>query len=183
MSLFILITLIAITAYTIFIYNTLIRRKNLVQEGWSGIDVQLKQRADLIPNLLECVKGYMSHERGVLEKITQLRSQCLQATDIKSREQSENMLTTALRQLFALAENYPDLKASQNFLDLQGALANIENQIQLARRYYNGTVRDLNISVQSFPSNLIAKTFHFEPASFFEVEDPKEKETPKVNFS
>ena len=183
MGMIILIALIAIAAYAVLIYNTLIRRKNLVEEGWSGIDVQLKQRSDLIPNLIECVKGYMSHERGVLEEVTKLRSQCLQSTDVKSREQSENMLTGALRQLFALAENYPDLKASQNFLELQGALTNIENQIQQARRYYNGTVRDLNISIQSFPSNLIASAFKFKTAAFFEIEDAKEKEAPKVNFS
>lgn len=183
MGIIILIALIAVVAYAIIIYNTLIRRKNLVEEGWSGIDVQLKQRSDLIPNLIECVKGYMSHERGVLEEVTKLRSQCLQATDMQERAQSENLLTGALRQLFALSENYPDLKASQNFLDLQGSLTNIEDQIQLARRYYNGTVRDLNISIQSFPSNLIANAFKFKPAAFFEIEDAKEKEAPKVNFS
>ena len=183
MGTFLIVILLAAIAYAVYIYNTLVQRKNLVQEGWSGIDVQLKQRADLIPNLIESVKGYMSHERGVLEKITELRSQCLSANDVKSREQSENMLTGALRQLFALAENYPDLKASQNFLDLQANLTKIEDQIQLARRYYNGTVRDLNITIQSFPSNLIANAFKFTPAAFFEITDVKDKEVPKVDFS
>jgi len=183
MGTIILLVILAIAGYGILIYNTLIKRKNLVQEGWSGIDVQLKKRSNLIPNLIETVKGYMSHERGVLEKVTELRSQCMQATDIKQREQSENMLTGALRQLFALSENYPDLKASQNFIDLQESLTKVEDDIQLARRYYNGTVRDFNITVQSFPSNIVAKLFKFETAEFFEIENPEEKEVPKVDFS
>lgn len=178
-----LIILAAVALYAIVIYNTLIRRKNLVEEGWSGIDVQLKQRANLIPNLIECVKGYMAHERGVLENITELRTQCLTAKNMRTREQNENMLTSALRQLFAVAENYPDLKASQNFIDLQNALTKIEDQIQMARRYYNGTVRDLNITIESFPSNIIAKAFKFTPAEFFEIENPQEKEVPKVDFT
>lgn len=168
--------------YVIFIYNKLVSQKNLVEEGWSGIDVQLKQRANLIPNLIETVKGYMAHEKGVLENVTRLRSECLKETDVKHRQENENMLTGALRQVFALAENYPDLKASNNFINLQESLTKIEDQIQLARRYYNGTVRDFNITIQSFPSNLIAKQFEFEKADFFEIEDPKEKEVPKVAF-
>lgn len=171
-----------IILYAIFTYNRLVRLRNLTQEGWSGIDVQLKQRANLIPNLVETVKGYMGHERGVLEKITTIRSQCLASNNVEERAQNENMLTGALRQLFALSENYPDLKASQNFIELQQALTNIENQIQLARRYYNGTVRDLNILIQSFPSNVVARSFHFQPAPFFEIEDAKEREVPSVQF-
>lgn len=175
--------IVLIILYLIFTYNRLIRLQNLTQEGWSGIDIQLKQRANLIPNLVETVKGYMSHERGVLEQVTQLRNQCLSTTDIQQRADNENKLTNALRQLFAVAENYPDLKASQNFIDLQKSLETIENQIQLARRYYNGTARDLNILIQSFPSNLIASGFHFKTAAYFEIEDAKEREVPSVKFS
>lgn len=179
----ILIIIAIVTLYAVFVYNRLVRLQNLVKEGWSGIDVQLKQRANLIPNLVETVKGYMGHERGVLEKVTALRSQSLASTSVEDRAHNENMLTAALRQLFALSENYPDLKASQNFLELQSALSQIENQIQLARRYYNGAARDLNIAVQSFPNNLVARSFHFETAPFFEIEDAKEREVPNVKFS
>lgn len=178
-----LIILVILVLYIILIFNRLIRLKNLSQEGWSGIDVQLKQRANLIPNLIETVKGYMGHEQGVLEKITELRSQAISSSNMQERSNNENMLSNALRQLFAVSENYPDLKASQNFIELQNSLTNIENQIQLARRYYNGTVRDLNIAIQSFPSNLIANAFHFIPAEFFQIEDAKEREAPTVNFS
>lgn len=173
----------AVIVYAIFTYNNLIRLQNLTKEGWSGIDVQLKQRADLIPNIIESVKGYMAHERGVLEKVTALRSQCLTSGNVHERAANENMLTGALRQLFALSENYPDLKASQNFIQLQETLSNIESQIQLARRYYNGTARDLNILIQSFPSNIIAKQFNFNTAEYFEIEDTKDREVPKVKFS
>lgn len=178
-----LIVIALIILYIIYAYNQLIKLQNLTKEGWSGIDVQLKQRANLIPNLVESVKGYMGHERGVLEKVTELRSQCLTSGSVEERAQNENMLTNALRQLFAVAENYPDLKASQNFMELQKTLTDIENQIQLARRYYNGTARDFNILIQSFPSNLIANSFHFTPVAFFEIEDVKEREVPTVKFS
>lgn len=182
-TLILVIIIVIILLYFVFVYNRLIRLTNLSKEGWSGIDVQLKQRANLIPNLVETVKGYMGHERSILEKITALRSQSLAGSgDVAERAANENLLTGALRQLFALAENYPDLKASQNFIDLQQALTNIENQIQLARRYYNGAVRDLNIAIQSFPSNIVAKLFHFMPAQFFEIEDAKEREVPTVKF-
>jgi|SRR5579885_545424 LemA protein len=175
--------IVLIVLYVIFAYNRLVRLKNLTQEGWSGIDVQLKQRANLIPNLVETVKGYMGHERGVLEQVTQLRTQALASGNMQERANNENMLTNALRQLFAVSENYPDLKASQNFIDLQNTLTSIENQIQLARRYYNGTVRDLNIAIQSFPSNVIANTFNFKPAEFFEIEDAKERDVPAVKLT
>lgn len=178
-----IVIIVLLLLFVIFTYNKLVRLRNLTQEGWSGIDVQLKQRANLIPNLVETVKGYMGHERGVLEKVTELRTQALASGTVQERAANENMLTSALRQLFAVSENYPDLKASQNFLELQQSLANIENQIQLARRYYNGTVRDYNILIQSFPSNLIANTFNFKPAEFFEIEDAKEREVPSVKFS
>ncbi len=177
------ILIAAVVLYVIATYNRLVRLQNLVKEGWSGIDVQLKQRANLIPNLVETVKGYMGHERGVLENVTELRAKAMSSGTIEERAANENMLTQALRQLFAVSENYPDLKASQNFIDLQQTLTSIENQIQLARRYYNGTVRDFNITIQSFPSNFVAQSFHFQPAQFFEIEDNKERDVPTVKFS
>lgn len=182
MTYILLTAILLLIIYAIVIYNRLITLKNLNKEAYSGIDIQLKQRANLIPNLIETVKGYMGHERGVLEKVTELRTQALASSNIAERAANENMLTSALKNLFAVAENYPDLKASQNFIDLQQTLTSIENQIQLARRYYNGTVRDLNIAIQSFPSNLIANSFHFTPAEFFEIEDSKEKEVPSIKF-
>ncbi len=164
------------------IYNRLVRNRNLVEEGWSGIDVQLKRRADLIPNLLEAVKGYLQHERGLLERVTELRARSLQAGSVAEKSEAEGMLTRALGNLFAVAENYPDLKADQNFLDLHRALSETEDQIQLARRYYNGTVRNLNIMVESFPSNVVARTFGFSRAEFFEIEDPGDRAVPRVSF-
>ena len=164
------------------IYNRLVKNRNLVQEAWSGIDVQLKRRADLIPNLLEAVKGYMGHERGVLERVTELRNQSRQAGSVGEKAQAEGLLGAALGNLLAVAENYPDLKASQNFLELQKSLADIEEQLQLARRYYNGAARDLNILIGSFPSNLIAERFNFQPVEYFEIESAQDREVPKVSF-
>lgn len=168
--------------YAVVLYNRLVRARNLVEEAWSGIDVQLKRRTDLVPNLIETVKGYMQHERGVLEQVTQLRTRSLLAGTVEERASAEGAMSRALGALFAVAENYPDLKANQNFLELQGALGNLEEQIQLARRYYNGTVRDLNIMVESFPSNLFAAMFGFRKAPFFEIAD-EEKAVPKVRFA
>ena len=164
------------------IYNRLVKNRNLVQEAWSGIDVQLKRRADLIPNLLEAVKGYMGHERGVLDRVTELRTQSRQAGSVGEKAQAEGLLGAALGNLLAVAENYPDLKASQNFLELQKSLADIEEQLQLARRYYNGAARDLNILIGSFPSNLIAERFNFQPVEYFEIESAQDREVPKVSF-
>jgi LemA protein len=164
------------------IYNRLIKNRNLVQEAWSGIDVQLKRRTDLIPNLLEAVKGYMVHERGVLDRVTELRTQSRQAGSVGEKAQAEGLLGAALGNLLAVAENYPDLKASQNFMELQRSLADIEEQLQLARRYYNGAARNLNILIESFPSNLIAGGFGFQPAEYFELETARDREVPKVNF-
>ena len=172
-----------IALWAITIYNRLVRNKNLVQEGWSGIDVQLKRRADLIPNLIETVKGYMTHERGVLETVTGLRARSLAAGGIAEKGKVEGQLSAAIGNLLAVAENYPDLKANQNFQDLQASLGEIEEQVQLARRYYNGTTRDHNILIESFPSNLIANTFGFRLAEFFEIEDAAERAAPKVKFS
>ena len=163
-------------------FNRLVRRRNLVEEGWSGIDVQLKRRADLIPNLIEAVKGYMGHERGVLEKVTQLRVESLKATSPAEKGRIEGALGDALANVFAVAENYPDLKASQNFSDLQKTLADIEEQIQLARRYYNGAVREQNIVIESFPSDIVAGLFRFQRAEFFQVENAAERQVPQVRF-
>ena len=168
--------------YVVGIYNGLVQGRMQVREGWSGIDVQLKRRHDLIPNLVETVKGYMGHEKGVLEEVARLRSQATGATALKERAALENNITRAIGAIFAIVENYPDLKANQSFLDLQKSLSGVEEEIQLARRYYNGTVRDYNIQVQSFPSNLIANAFHFETQEFFEIETASERQAPAVKF-
>jgi LemA protein len=166
----------------IVIYNRLIRNRNLVEEGWSGIDVQLKRRANLIPNLVESVKGYMGQERGVLTRVTELRAQSLAARTPGEQGAAEGALRGALANLFAVAEGYPDLKSSQNFLDLQNELSELEEQIQLARRYYNGAVRNLNILIESFPSNLVARAFAFIQAEFFEIEEAADRAVPEVSF-
>ncbi|HZK14383.1 MAG TPA: LemA family protein [Desulfobaccales bacterium] len=164
------------------IYNKLVTNKNLVAEGWSGIDVQLKRRNDLIPNLIESVKGYMGHERGVLDQVTELRTKSQAAQGVADQAKVEGAMGAALANLFAVAENYPDLKASQNFMELQKSLADIEDQVQLARRYYNGAARNFNILIQSFPSNLMASTFGFTTVEYFEIEDAAERAVPKVSF-
>jgi LemA protein len=173
---------VLLTLWAVVIFNRLVKNRNLVLEGWSGIDVQLKRRHDLIPNIVETVKGYAKHEEGVLSKVVELRNSAGKAQTAAEKAPIENMLTQTLRQLFALAESYPDLKANQNFLDLQGQLSGIEEQIQFARRYYNGAARDLNIMVQSFPSNMVARSFGFKEAEYFEIELATEREAPKVQF-
>ena len=174
--------LAAAVLYGISIYNNLVRNKNLVDEGWSGIETQLKRRANLIPNLIETVKGYATHERTAFEEVTKLRTQAMSTTDIGERGHKEGELSAALGRLFAVAEAYPDLKASQNFIDLQDDLSEIENEIQLSRRYYNGTVRNMNILVESFPSNIIANTFAFITAIFFEIDNADDRAVPEVSF-
>ncbi|MBN2720451.1 MAG: LemA family protein [Proteobacteria bacterium] len=179
----IVLGLIALLVFwVVAIYNRLVKNRQLVEEGWSGIDVQLKRRHDLIPNLVETVKGYAKHEEGVLTKVVELRNSATKAQSAGEKAPIENQLTQTLRQLFALAEAYPDLKANQNFQDLQNQIAMIEEQLQLARRYYNGTARDNNILVQSFPSNMIARTFGFAQAEYFEIELEAERATPQVQF-
>ena len=168
--------------FFIAIYNKFVRVKNLVEEGWSGIDVQLKRRANLIPNLVEAVKGYMGHERELLNQLTGLRAQSMSAQKVGDKGRLEGMLSRSLANVFAVAEGYPDLKANQNFVELQKQLTEIEEQIQMARRYYNGTVRNLNIQVESFPSNMVAAIFSFTKADFFEIEDEAERALPKVKF-
>jgi len=166
----------------IVLYNRLVRLRNMVREGWSGIDVQLKRRANLIPNLVETVKGYLGHERELLEKVTALRSQSLQGGSPGKQQTLAQALTGGLARLLAVAENYPELKADRNFQDLQQQLADIEDQIQMARRYYNGTVRNFNTAIESFPGNLVAGRFAFGPADFFEIEDPGDRAVPEVSF-
>ncbi len=173
---------VVIGGWLMMTYNGLVNLRNMMQEGWSGIDVQLKRRFDLIPNLVETVKGYAAHEKETLQNVTEARTAVTNAgSDTEARLQAENMLTGTLRTLFAVAESYPDLKANTNFLQLQEQLANIENDLQLARRYYNGTVRNLNNGIQKFPAVLIARSFGFKEATFFQVEE-EAKQTPKVSF-
>lgn len=176
---------VAVGLYVIALYNGLVSKRQAVKEGWSGIDVQLKRRTDLIPNLLESVKGYMGHEKSVLEEVTKLRTQAQAATNAPPHERAaiEGALTGALGRLMAVAEAYPDLKASQNFVEFQSALEETENEISMARRYYNGAARNLNVAVESFPSNLVAKQFGFQQVEFFEIDDPAERKVPKVSFS
>ena len=174
--------IIFLIGWLIFLYNKLVRLRNMSKEGWSGIEVQLKRRADLIPNVVEAVKGYMGHERNLLSKVTELRAKSQSAREIGDKSRVEGELSRALANVFAVAEGYPDLKANQNFLDLQSQLGKIEEEIQLARRYYNGTVRELNIKIESFPSNLVAGFFRFTPAEFFEIEDKADQAVPKVTF-
>ncbi len=175
---------VIVIGYAIYIYNSLVRTRQMVKEGWSGIDVQLKRRTDLIPNLLAAVKGYMAHEKGVFEEVTELRSkaQAAENADPETRAKVEGALSGALVRLFAVMENYPDLKASTNVMDFQNSLQEIEDQIQMARRYYNGAARNLNIMVESFPSNLVAGQFGFEKAQFFEIENAADRAVPKVEF-
>jgi len=160
-----------IVLWLIATFNGLIRSRNRVDEAWSDIEVQLKRRYDLIPNLVNTVKGYAGHEKQLFENITAARSEAMSATLPADKLQKENMLSGALRQLFAVAENYPDLKANQNFLSLQGDLTDTENKIQAARRFYNGNVRDLNTKLQVFPTNMIAGMLNFKPREFFDIDE------------
>lgn len=176
------LVVVVLLVWVVALYNRLVRSRNLVQEGWSGIDVQLKKRADLIPNLVQTVKGYVGHEREVLERVTELRSQAQHAGSMEESAKAEGMLSQALGRLFALAESYPDLKANQNFIELQHALSEVENNIEMARRYYNGAVRNNNILVESFPSNIVAGMFRFDKAEYFEMEEPAERLVPEVQF-
>lgn len=178
----ILALVVLIPLYVIFAYNGLVRSRNLVEEGWSGIDVQLKRRANLIPNLVETVKGYAAHESSVLEEVTKARAAAGAASDLSSKTSAENGFTAAIGHLFAVAESYPDLKADDNFQALQEELSAIEGAIEKARRYYNGAVRRLNTMIEQFPSNLVAKQFRFLRAQYFEIEDPQARAVPDVSF-
>ena len=177
----ILILLVAVGLIFMMFYNKFVRLRNKVQDSWSGIDVQLKRRYGLVPNLLETVKGYAVHEKTVLENITNARTQAISAGNVNDQAAAENMLTSALKSLFAVAENYPDLKANSNFQQFQLQLSELEDEIQMARRYYNGSVRQNNNGVETFPGVLIANIFNFESYDFFEIGEG-EKATPKVEF-
>lgn len=181
----ILIVAAAIVLYAVIVFNRLVRTRQMANEAWSGIDVQLKRRSDLVPNLVEAVKGYAAHERSVLDEVTRLRAaaRALPADDIASRAQAEGALSLALGKLVALAENYPDLKASANFLDLQQQLSQLETELQMARRYYNGAVRNQNVLVQSFPANLVAGLFGFTQRDYFELSSEGERSAPQVGFA
>jgi len=174
--------LVAVVLIAIVIFNRLIRQRNVVREGWSGIDVQLRRRTDLVPNLVEAVKGYAAHERGVLEEVTKRRLGSIAASDVQGQAAAERALNGSLGKLMAVAEAYPQLKADKNFLELQKQLAEIEDQIQMARRYYNGAVRNLNISIQSFPGVLVAHLLGFHEEPFFELDDRAQASAPQVSF-
>ncbi len=174
---------VAAVLYVIIVYNRLVRSRNLVREGWSGIDIQLRRRADPVPNLVETVRGYATHEKGLLEEIAAARERSIAARRVGDQERAERALEGALGRLFAVAEAYPELKADANFRQLQSQLAEIEDQLQLARRYYNGTARDQNTLVQSFPSNIVARLFGFGEEEFFEIEDPAARMAPQVSFA
>lgn len=163
-------------------YNHFIRLNALLQEAWSGIDVQLKRRYDLIPNLVSTVKGYSIHEKGIIEEIVRMRAASLGASGVQEKATAEAGLTQSLKTLFALAEQYPNLKANENFLALQKELGALEQELQLARRYYNGTARDYNVAVATFPSNLSAKLFGFAGAPYFEVTAADMRDVPKISF-
>ena len=168
-----------LVGWGIMAYNRFVKLVNMVKESWSGIDVQLKRRFNLIPNLIETVKGYAKHEAETLEALTKMRTG---TDDVHERGAEEGQISKAIQDLLVVVENYPDLKASETFLSLQRDLNEIETEIQMARRYYNGTVRDLNIQVESFPSNLIANIFNFNSAEFFEIEFTEQRQVPKVEF-
>jgi len=176
------VILVAIVLYAVVVYNRLVRQRNQVREGWSGIDVQLRRRTDLVPNLVETVKAYAAHERGLFEEVTARRAASIAAQDISHQATAERALGGALGRLFALAEGYPELKADQNFRKLQDQLAEIEDQLQMARRYYNGTVRNLNISIQSFPNTLIAGPLGFREEPYFELDDARAGVAPTIEF-
>jgi len=169
--------------YLVAIYNRLVRLRALVKEGFSGITVQLRRRADLIPNLVETVQGYATHEREVFEEVSKARAASVNAGSVTATAQADAQLTGVLGRLFAVAEAYPELKANENFLQLQGQLAAIENELQGARRYYNATVRDLNSTIQSFPPVLIARPMGFTEEPFYQDDDPAIQSAPKVTFA
>ena len=177
-----LVILVVIAVVLIGMYNSLVQLRVRTDSAWSDIDVQLKRRHDLIPNLVETVKGYAAHEKGTFENIAKLRSQAMQATTPEGKAVAENQLTGALKSLFAVAENYPELKASEEFTQLQGSLSQTEDSIQNSRRYYNAVVRDLNTKIQTFPTNLVAGMFHIQQKQFFDITEPAQREPVAVKF-
>ncbi len=181
-TLIILAVIAAVAFALVGIYNGLVRLRNMAEQAWSDVDVQLKRRYDLIPNLVETVKGYATHEKSTFESVVEARSRAMQATTPEAKAEAENFLQSTLKSLFALSEAYPDLKANQNFLELQAELARIEEQIQLARRYYNAVVRDLNTKIESVPSNIVANMFGFQKKEYFELDSEAERTAPRVSF-
>jgi len=178
----ILIIPVAATIWIIGIFNALIRLRNRAKEAWSDIDVQLKRRYNLIPNLVETVKGYASHEKGVFEKVSEARSKAMGAQSPKEKGEAENALAGTLKTLFAVSESYPELKASANFVELQRELRDTEDKVQASRRFYNSNVRDLNIKIESFPNNIVAMLFNFKQMELFELTAAGEREAPTVKF-
>lgn len=175
------IVLLILVLWVIGAYNALVKHKNRAEEAWSDIDVQLKRRHDLIPNLVETVKSYAKHEKAVFERVTEARSAAINARSLKGKGEAESMITEALRSVFAVAEAYPELKASDNFKELQRELTDSEDKVEAARRFYNANVRDLNTALQSFPTNIIGNLFKFKEMDLFEAE-VQEREVPKVSF-
>jgi len=179
----IVVLAVVVLLIVVGIYNKLIRKRNRVKESWAQIDVQLKRRYDLIPNLVETVKGYAAHEKQTFENVTKARAAAINAGTVKDQAQAENMLTGALKSLFAVAENYPELKANQNFMQLQEELTSTENKIGFARQHYNDVTRDYNTSIQQVPANMVASSFGFQAEDYFELEEAAEaREAPKVEF-
>lgn len=182
MTFFVLTVCAVIVIAAAMIYNSLVRLRNTSEQAWSDVDVQLKRRYDLIPNLVETVKGYASHERKTFDEVIRARNMAMNADSPGEKAENENFLQSALKDLFALSESYPDLKANENFLSLQDQLSEIEEKIQMARRYYNAVVRDLNTRIESVPSNIIAGTFGFAKKEYFVLESPEERTAPQVRF-
>jgi LemA protein len=178
----ILILVVLVLGYGVYAFNRLTALKNLVTEGWSGIDVQLKRRAELIPNLVEVVKGYAAHESILFREIVDLRNKALAGGSVADQAAAGKQVTAALGKLVALSENYPELKADANFRKLQEQLADTENQLQMARRYFNGTVRNLNTMIGQAPSNIVANGFGFKPSEFFQIEDDAQRQVPQVKL-
>jgi len=174
--------IVVVAGWFIVTYNGLVRLRNQVKNAWSQIDVQLKRRYDLIPNLVETVKGYAAHEKETFERVIRARQRGIDASTVKDQAEAENMITGALRQLFALAEAYPELKANQNFLALQEELSSTENKIAFSRQYYNDAVQTFNTRQEMFPANLVASMLGFQPTEFFEIEEASQREAPKVKF-
>lgn len=181
-TLILLAVVVVVALWLIATYNGLVRLKNQTDEAWSDIDVQLKRRYDLIPNLVNTVKGYATHESGVFEKVSQARAAAMGAQTPEARAGAENALTNTLKSLFAVAEAYPQLRANENFLKLQDELSDTENKIQASRRFYNGNVRDLNTKLQVFPTNLVASMLGFKERAFFEIENTEERKNVEVKF-
>jgi LemA protein len=182
MGLIVLAALAAAVVFVISLYNQLVRLRNGSESAWSDVDVQLKRRYELIPNLVETVKGYATHEKTAFDAVTKARSQAMQASTPEAKSAAEGGLSSTLKSLFAIAEAYPELKANQNFLALQTELASLEEAIQNARRYYNAVVRDLNTRCESFPSNFVASSFGFSKKQYFELDSAAERSAPRVQF-